>query len=351
MTGWCSKAVEISNNLTQDLKNMHTPRIIPLAISAIALLTVAGAQAGPLEPPGPPGSTMHTLTEIYQKLVGLEQRLDTIDNRLEGLGYVSQTPASLIANGPQGEYILLNWGGSANVVITSMPSGKVPLGKPFYIEVPRTIANSGGPGGHGTGALGNYVEFRHGASINCAANNRLSYRATPNANDWRGDHAALAEILEFVRVGTNQFRLTRLPEPVTGFTHGDPIYVPGTTSRTGFAWERRADGTTHLTNGTVRVPAHDVGGSEPRFRLDMVWPFRFEQHHGNHRCVQMGISTKETNAYWTDLTVPRNSSTDTAGMRVTVYVSPSAQSQVRTGDVVAVTIMATGNWRQPSDQW
>jgi len=330
---------------------MTTPRILRMAIPVIALLGSAGVQAGPLDPPAPPGPTMHTLTEIYQKLVGLEQRLDAIDNRLEGLGYVTQTPASLIANGPQGEYILLGWGGTANVVITSMPSGKVPLGKPFYIEVPRTIANSGGPGGYEAAALGNYVEFRHGASIHCAANNRLSYRATPNANDWRGDHAALAEILEFVRVGTNQFRLTRLPDSVTGFTHGNPMYVPGSTSRTGFSWERRADGTTHIANGTVRIPAYDVGGSESRFRLDMVWPFRFEQHHGNHRCIQMGISTKETDVYWTSLAVPRNSSTDTAGMRVTVYVAPTAQAQVRTGDYVSVTILATGNWRLPSDQW
>ena len=266
-------------------------------------------------------------------------------------GKVTQTPESLIDDGPLGEYIVLDWEGDSNVVIDVMGSGVVPEGRPFLVEVPRTIADSGGPGGHGTQALGNYVEFRDGESIEARANNNLSYRATPNANDWRGDNAALFELLEFVPVGGDRFILTRLPEPRTGYTHGEPEHSPGTTSRTGFAWERRADGTTHLTNGTVRIPAHNVGGSQPRFRLDFVWPFRFEQHHGNHRTVQMGISTKTTDVYWSALSVPRNSSTDREGMRVTVYVDPASQNLVASGDSVAVIIMATGNWRLPSDQW
>lgn len=269
------------------------------------------------------------------------------DEELQGVA--RQTMASLVHHGPQAEYIILEWSGNSNVTVAEMASGKVPLGKPFLLHVPRTIGNSGGPGGHGTEALGNYVEFVHGSSINCAANGGLSYRATPNANDWRGDNAALFELLEFVRVGDGKFTLTRLPEPVTGFTHGNPEHVPGTSSRTGFSWERRADGTAHLTNGTVRIPAYLDG--TPRFRLQFVWPFRFEQHHGNHRCVQMGISTKNTDVYWTDLSVPRNSSTDRTGMLVTVYVAPTAQSLVRIEDSVNVIIMATGNWRLPSDQW
>lgn len=266
-------------------------------------------------------------------------------------GVVSQTIQSLRNNGPQGAYIVLDWSGTSNAVIRSMANGVVPLGQPFLIEVSRTIADSGGPGGHGPEALGRYVEFHHGDGIIAAANGNLSYRATPNANDWRGDNAALFELLELVRVGEGQFILTRLPEPRSGYTHGDPQHVPGTTSRTGFAWERRADGTAHLTNGTVRIPAYGIGGSEPRFRYELSWPFRFEQHHGNHRTVQMGISTKSTNAHWSALSVPRNSSTDRAGMIVTVYVAPGSQSQVRTGDYVSVTIMASGNWRLPSDQW
>ncbi len=266
-------------------------------------------------------------------------------------GATVQTPDSLIDDGPLGEYIVLDWDGDDDLEIPSFGVGTVPTGRPFLIEVPRTIPDSGGPGGHGTAALGNYVEFTHGDGIVAAANAHLSYRATPNANDWRGDNAALFELLEFVRVDDDTVLLTRLPDTRTGYTHGDPQTIPGSTSRTGFAWERRADGTAHLTNGTVRIPDHAVGGAQPRFRWDFVWPFRFEQHHGNHRTVQMGISTKSTDVYWTALSVPRNSSTDREGMRVTVYVDPSSQSQVATGDYVSVIIMATGNWRLPSDQW
>lgn len=268
-----------------------------------------------------------------------------------GGGVTVQTPQSLIDDGPLGEYVVLDWSGTANVEIPSFGPGQVPAGRPFLVEIPRTIPDAGGPDGHGTGALGRYVEFTHGEGIIAAANGHVAYRATPNANDWRGDNAALFELLEFVRVDDDQVLLTRLPEPRTGFTHGDPETIPGSTSRTGFAWERRADGTTHLTNGTVRIPAYAVGGGQPRFRQEFLWPFRFEQHHGNHRTVQMGISTKSTNVYWSALSVPRNSSTDREGMLVTVYVDPSSQHLVATGDYVSVIIMASGNWRLPSDQW
>lgn len=264
---------------------------------------------------------------------------------------VVQTPESLIDDGPLGEYVVLDWEGDSDVVIDTMGSGNVPVGRPFLVEVPRTIPDSGGPDGHGADTLGNYVEFRHGDSIIASANADISYRATPNANDWRGDNAALFEVLEFVRNEDGKFRLTRLPDSRTGYTHGDPETVPGTSSRTGFAWERRADGSAHLTNGTVRIPAYAVGGNQPRFRLRFVWPFRFEQHHGNHRTVQFGISTKSTDVYWSALSVPRNSSTDRSGMLVNVYVDPGSQHLVAEGDSVAVTITGTGNWRLPSDQW
>ena len=266
-------------------------------------------------------------------------------------GKVVQTPESLIEDGPEGGYIVLDWDGDSDVVIESMASGTVPVGRPFLIEVPRTIPDSGGPDGHGPDTLGNYVEFEHGSSIAAGANSNLSYRATPNANDWQGDNAALFELLEFVRTGDGEFMLTRLPDSRTGFTHGDPETVPGTSSRTGFAWERRADGSAYLSNGTVRIPDYAVGGNQPRFRYEFTWPFRFEQHHGNHRSVQFGISTKSTDVYWSALSVPRNSSTDRSGMLVNVYVDPGSQHLVSSGDTVAVTIKATGNWRLPSDQW
>ena len=290
-------------------------------------------------------------TGDFRDLENIPEDLGGPDTSPAAGGVVVQTPQSLIDDGPLGEYIILDWPGTANVTIPSFGPGTVPPGRPFLVEVPRTIPDSGGPGGHGTSALGHYVEFTHGDGILAAANANLSYRATPNANDWRGDNAALFELLEFVRFNDDQILLTRLPESRTGYTSGDPETVPGTTSRTGFAWERRADGTTHLTNGTVRIPAYGVAGSQPRFRLEFLWPFRFEQHHGNHRTVQMGISTKSTDVYWTALSVPRNSSTNREGMLVTVYVNPASQHLVATGDSVSVIIMATGNWRLPSDQW
>lgn len=279
-----------------------------------------------------------------------------LDNRPDGTGdpaggKVVQTPQSLIDDGPQGEYVVVDWEGDSDIVIDSMSSGVIPEGGVVRIEVPRTIDDSGGPDGHGPETLGNYVEFHHGSSITAAANNNLSYRATPNANDWRGDNAALFELLEFVRTDDDHFLLSGLPESRSGFTHGDPQYIPDTSSRTGFAWERRADGTAHLTNGTVQIPAYAVGGSQPRFRFEFVWPFRFEQHHGNHRTVQFGISTKSTDVYWSALSVPRNSSTDREDFLVNVYVDPSSQHLVSHGDSVSVTITGTGNWRLPSDQW
>ncbi len=281
----------------------------------------------------------------------LENLPDLSGDTAGAAGKVVQTPESLIDDGPLGEYVILDWEGDSDVIIDAMGPGEVAVGRSFLIEVPRTIPDSGGPDGHGPDTLGNYVEFRHGDSIVAAANANLSYRATPNANDWRGDNAALFEVLEFVPTGDGEYLLTRLPDSRTGYTHGDPETVPGTSSRTGFAWERRADGTAHLTNGTVRIPAYAVGGNQPRFRLEFVWPFRFEQHHGNHRTVQFGISTKSTDVYWSALSVPRNSSTNRSGMLVNVYVDPSSQHLVSTGDSVAVTIMASGNWRLPSDQW
>jgi formylglycine-generating enzyme len=43
---------------------------------AVAMLGAGGAGAGSLTPPGEPGSTMHTLEEIYQRIGDLEARLD-----------------------------------------------------------------------------------------------------------------------------------------------------------------------------------------------------------------------------------------------------------------------------------
>jgi len=46
-----------------------------LAAVVAGMMYASSAQAGDLTPPGPPGSTMHTLEEIYQRVADLESRM------------------------------------------------------------------------------------------------------------------------------------------------------------------------------------------------------------------------------------------------------------------------------------
>jgi len=275
-------------------------------------------------------------------------------------GEAVQTREDLEAYGPRAHRVVVSaasWDGTADESLRSLGPGDLPVGATFTLTVPRTIAPSGGPSGHGSEVIGHWFRIVHsdggeedetGGNIVCTANNHRSYYAFPNANDHLGNDAALQELLVFQRTGRG-WALIALPAARTGFTHGDPPHVAGSTSRRGFAWERRADGTSKITNGTVRIlphlPGTGTGDRGPRFRGDFEFPFRFEQHVGNHRSFQFGISTKSSDVPYSALSVPRNSGTGVDGMRVTVYVADTEQDRVQPDDFVSVTITGHGNWK------
>ncbi len=50
-----------------------------MAVVVMGMMWAGRAQAGDLTPPGPPGSTMHTLEEIYQRQATLEANQAAID--------------------------------------------------------------------------------------------------------------------------------------------------------------------------------------------------------------------------------------------------------------------------------
>ena len=53
---------------------------------AVGLLCGVGARAGSLNPTNAPGSTMHTLEEIYQKLVDIQNEMQVMQDRMEAAG-------------------------------------------------------------------------------------------------------------------------------------------------------------------------------------------------------------------------------------------------------------------------
>ena len=69
---------------------MKTSRLMMVAV-ATGLMCVSSAWAGDLTPPAAPGSTMHTLEEIYQRQAVLDARLDTIEQQT-----ASPIPAGMV---------------------------------------------------------------------------------------------------------------------------------------------------------------------------------------------------------------------------------------------------------------
>ncbi len=280
--------------------------------------------------------------------------LDAADG--DNAGEVTQTCEELAQFGPGGARVIIAaacFDSHENKSITSIGPGVIPVGGMFTLEIPRTIRADSMPVGHGKEARGKWLRVVDAttcasSNIDCAANNGRSYYAYPNAVDYLGNDMALREILLFQRTSTG-WQLIQLPEGRTGYTPGEPATVPGTNSRRGFAWRIHADGTCRISNGTVVLQPDSVGSGSgdggPRFRGEFQFPFRLEQHVGNHRNFQFGISTKRTEVPFAALSVPRNSGTGVDGMTVTVYIAEDAQPALDAEDRVNITIGGDGNWK------
>ena len=75
-----------------------------MAVMVMVMMLAGGAQAGDLTPPGAPGSTMHTLEEIYQELLSTKQQVADLESRLNADGkYVTSGEMVLI---PAGEFVM-----------------------------------------------------------------------------------------------------------------------------------------------------------------------------------------------------------------------------------------------------
>lgn len=83
------------------MKKMKLTMIVTMVIS----LQWAGAlRAGDLSPPGAPGATMHTLEEIYQKLLATQQQVEGLEARLAGAG-MAEVPDGMVVI-PAGNFVM-----------------------------------------------------------------------------------------------------------------------------------------------------------------------------------------------------------------------------------------------------
>jgi formylglycine-generating enzyme required for sulfatase activity len=93
------------------MMTMNATRWMTVVVVAAGLMWAGGARAGDLTPPGAPGSTMHTLEELYQKLVtttqqvaGLQQQVTDMQARMLSAG-MQQTSGGMVLI-PAGSFVM-----------------------------------------------------------------------------------------------------------------------------------------------------------------------------------------------------------------------------------------------------
>lgn len=70
----------------------------------IGLQWASVLRAGDLSPPGAPGATMHTLEEIYQKLLATQQQVEGLESRLAAAG-MAEVPSGMVLI-PAGDFVM-----------------------------------------------------------------------------------------------------------------------------------------------------------------------------------------------------------------------------------------------------
>ena len=142
----------MSENSNQQLKGadkMKTGRRMTTALAMLAGIVWAGTvQAGDLTPPGAPGPTMRTLTEIYdvvdvlqQQVTDLQQELNTIKQRQGAAGFAETVGGMvLIPEGPFRMGDAFGEGGSAElpvheVTVSAFYMDQYPVTKALWDEV------------------------------------------------------------------------------------------------------------------------------------------------------------------------------------------------------------------------
>lgn len=134
------------------------------------------------------------------------------DERFARVGSTTASISGTTLTVPAGQTLcVLDWDGLSNETIETIDLSWAEDGQIVSVEVPRTIADTGGT----ANALGNYVQFSHDAAsgnVLCRANANADYRAYPDANDSSGDNAALYERVDVQKRG-DEVHLVRLPDP------------------------------------------------------------------------------------------------------------------------------------------
>lgn len=77
-----------------------------MVTATVCTLMVCGVRGGALDPTDPPGPTMHTLEELYQRVLAQEQQLAELEQRLEAAGIgVGVAPSGMVLI-PSGSFVM-----------------------------------------------------------------------------------------------------------------------------------------------------------------------------------------------------------------------------------------------------